>query len=236
VDALSGVAAIHDGAIARIELARPEVRNALDVEALEELKHALEAAHRSEDCSVVLLSGTGAGFCSGDDLRDDALFGDPRERRVALLRRLHNEILVALTTAPKPSVAAVQGYAVGFGMDLALACDHRVLTADAKLLDGRIAKGIPAATGVTWLLPALVGQAQAAAVLLGGRVLGIAELRGLGLADEVVPDAEVLPEAADRFARAVAEHGALRARTRQALWRSRELDLRDGVSDGADLA
>jgi 2-(1,2-epoxy-1,2-dihydrophenyl)acetyl-CoA isomerase len=224
------------GVIARIRLDRPEVRNAMNVAALETLKDSLADAHADDGCAAVLLSGAGPSFCSGDDLRDEELFGEPRERRVALLRRLHNEILVALLTGPKPSVAAVQGYAVGFGMDLALACDHRVLSADAQLLDGRVAKGIPAATGVTWLLPALVGHAEAAAVLLGRRVLDVARLERLGLADEVVPDAEALPEAAEQFALAVAEHAPLRARTRQALWRSRQLDLREGVAEGADLA
>jgi enoyl-CoA hydratase/carnithine racemase len=151
---------------AEITLDRPDVMNAYTEDTLVELNHAVEDALDDDGVYVILLTGAGRGFCTGRDLNagtesDHLLSESERLGRVGMVMR-------QLYLGEKPSVAAVNGPAVGGGMELALACDFRVVSEDAFFRDGHVKTGFTPATGGAWILPRLVGEARAKrATLLG---------------------------------------------------------------------
>lgn len=175
-----------------VTLNRPEVRNAIDQQTVDEL-HAvcdrLETAPK-----LLILSGSGGTFASGADIaqllergRDDALKG------------INTHIFSRIAALPMPVIAAVDGYALGGGAELAYAADFRLASTTAKFGNPEAGLGIIAAAGATWRLPALVGEPLSRQVLLAGRILDANEALAAGLVVSVhEPDA--LLGAADELA------------------------------------
>jgi enoyl-CoA hydratase/carnithine racemase len=197
------VPALDDGVLV-LRLARPERRNALDQSTVDALHASLEAAARDDATRAVVLTGEGTAFCAGADL---ARFDKQLDGRSF---RFESHRLTALTElierVEKPVIAAVNGAAVGFGVQLALACDLRVGAASARFLfnEGRLGL-LPTHGGVARLVK-LVGLARARDLLLSSREVGAARAHELGLLTEVAPDVELLERA-----RALAEDALLRA-------------------------
>ncbi len=195
--------ALEDGVLV-LRLARPERRNALDEPMLDALRTSLEAAATDDPTRAVVLTGEGEAFCSGADLTRFERGLDGRAFRFESHR------LTALTELieriEKPVIAAVNGAAVGFGVQLALACDLRVGAASARFLfsEGRLGL-VPTHGGVARLVK-LVGLGRARDLLLSSREVGAARAHELGLLTEVVPDDELLERT-----RALAEDALRRA-------------------------
>ncbi|WP_436348532.1 enoyl-CoA hydratase/isomerase family protein [Natronorubrum sp. FCH18a] len=181
------------GGRAEITLNRPEVMNAYTENTLIELNHAIEDALDDETVYVILLTGNGDGFCTGRDLRagtksDYRLSEGERLGRVASVMR-------HLYAGPKPSVAALNGPAVGGGMEIALACDFRVMSENAFFRDGHVDTGFTPATGGAWLLPRLIGEARAKQTVLLGDDIGPDTAVDWGLALDSVSQTDLLERA-----------------------------------------
>ncbi|MDX9699039.1 MAG: enoyl-CoA hydratase/isomerase family protein [Rhodocyclaceae bacterium] len=187
-----------DQGIAEIRLNRPQRLNAVTQQLYDELNHALSAAEADRDVRVVLLTGEGRAFCVGADLKEHKA-----GTRTAFDRRqyLQGEQIVCkrLLHLDKPVIAAVNGYALGAGAEMAIASDFVLMAESAQIGLPEISIGNFLGGGVTWLLPRLVGLAKARElVFLGERIKGEEAVR-IGLASRVLPDEGFL-DAARAFA------------------------------------
>ena len=202
----------RDG-VGLLELDRPAVLNALNRRVYEALQARLETAAKDGGVRALIVAGRGRAFCAGTDLGE--LAGASRESARAL-GLLENRVCSRLEDFPRPTIAAIHGYALGAGCELALACDLRVAADDAVLGQPEIDMGWLPAAGATFRLPALVGPARARELIFTGRRVPAGEALRLGLVDRVVPAAGLVPEAT-RLAR------ELRARDPEVLRRAREV-------------
>ncbi|MDQ7903740.1 enoyl-CoA hydratase-related protein [Phytohabitans sp. ZYX-F-186] len=191
--------------VATVTLNRPDRFNAFTPEMGAAYNEALGRADRDPDVRAVVVTGAGRGFCGGADLAflaevDEGTAQDVPE---GIRPRLAMEIR-------KPVVAAVNGSAAGVGFALILFADVRFVAAEAKLTTTFSRLGLAAEYGSAWLLPRLVGLGNAADVLLSGRALTGEEAYRIGLAQRVLPAADVLPAALE-YAREIAAYCAPRA-------------------------
>ncbi len=184
----------HDG-IALIRLNRPEKMNAIGALTRRQLSDAVKDAERDDSIRVVVLTGTGRAFCSGADVTEMVQGAGMRtpEDVGRVLRGEYMPILQRLRTMPKPVIAAMNGPAAGIGASFALACDIRIATPEAYLLEAFVNIGLVPDGGVSWLLPRLAGTAVAYEMFFTGKPLQAADAQRLGVINRVVP-AERLEE------------------------------------------
>ncbi|MDQ3276192.1 MAG: enoyl-CoA hydratase-related protein [Actinomycetota bacterium] len=215
---------VEDG-VATLRLDRPKM-NALDVQMQEEIRAAAQEAATRVDVRSVVLYGGERVFAAGADIKEMAAmsYTDMVDRSTAL-----QSSLTAVARIPKPVVAAVTGYALGGGLELALCADVRVCAEDAKVGQPEILLGIIPGAGGTQRLARLVGPSRAKDIVFTGRFVGAAEALSTGLVDKVVPAREVYDVArawAAQFAAGPAY--ALRA-AKEAIDRGLEVDLETGL-------
>ena len=182
------------GNILTITLNRPEVMNALNRQMYGELEDAFRSAHRDPEVRCVILTAAGRAFCSGDDVRQ-IMLGEQRDESTARLRDVRprpTPAAMAVLECDKPVIAAINGPAVGWGMDLALLCDIRIASQAAKFGELFIKRGLVADLGGLWRLPRVVGPSKAAELLFTGDVIDAAEAERIGLVSRVVPAGELL--------------------------------------------
>lgn len=171
-----------DAGVATVRLDRPDVRNAMDERLLTEFVTALERAESDGDVYAVVVTGAGEAFCAGADLGAVRDWRDAdRESFEADLERFQ-AVVERLRSMGTPSVAAVNGPAVGAGCDVALACDTRIVAPEAQFSEGFVNVGLLSGDGGAWLLPRLVGEAKAKEYLLTGKAMSASEAVDLGLA------------------------------------------------------
>jgi enoyl-CoA hydratase/carnithine racemase len=198
-----------EGPVTIVTIDRPERRNAVDVETAAALREAFDAFEGDESAQVAVLTGAGGHFCAGFDLKAFAERGvsyDPLgEGPMGPTRRLLS----------KPVLAAIEGYAVAGGMELALWCDLRIVAESATFGIFCRRWGVPLIDGGTVRLPRIVGQGRALDLILTGRPVGAAEALAIGLANRVVPDGGARAEA-ERLAAEVARFPSLCMRTDRA--------------------
>jgi 2-(1,2-epoxy-1,2-dihydrophenyl)acetyl-CoA isomerase len=182
-----------DNAIATITLNRPDAMNSLDIATKELLRDIVQQVAADESVRCVVLTGTGRGFCVGQDLKEhiELLRSGSSDELFTTVERHYNPIVTALATMPKPVIAAVNGVAAGAGASLALACDMRVLADTAGFNFAFAGVALAADTGASYHLPRLVGQAKALELLYFPSTVPAAESEALGLANQVVPAAEL---------------------------------------------
>jgi enoyl-CoA hydratase len=170
-----------EGSVAIVTIARPEVRNAVDPETAAELREAFLGFERDQDLSVAVLTGAGGNFCAGYDLK--AVAAGRGSRSPAEGEGPMGPTHLLLT---KPVIAAVEGYAVAGGIELALWCDLRVAAAGAVFGVFNRRWGVPLIDGGTIRLPRLVGHGRALDLILTGRPVDAEEALRMGLADRLV--------------------------------------------------
>jgi len=184
------------GGIATITLNRPERLNAITLAMLASLSAALREADLDREVRVVVLTGAGRGFCAGLDLKDTAagtgIGGDGANLALARFD-LAGSPPVVLHTTDKPVICALNGAAAGYGLDLALGCDIRIASSQAKLAAVFTKRGILPESGGSWLLPRLIGWAKAAEVAFRGMTLSAGEALEMGLVNRVVEPDELVP-------------------------------------------
>jgi len=199
----------RDGPVLVLTLNRPERLNAISFPMLEQLSEALLAADRDPEVRAIVVTGAGKGFCAGLDLKDVAAgtgvgAGNPGAGRFDL----RNSPPLVLYQTDKPTLCALNGAAAGYGMDLALLCDIRVASENAKLAAVFTKRSVLPESGGTWLLPRLVGWEKACEIAFRGRVVPAQEALELGLVSRVVP-AELCLKETLALAREIAENAPL---------------------------
>ena len=193
------------GPVRVLTIDRPSRRNAMSTATAEELEQALRAAADDESVRAVVLTGTGGHFSAGGDA-DSILAhvaGDDPEL-LALMRAFHR-LVVEIWESRLPVVAAVSGVAYGGGINLALACDLVVMSADARLCQVFVRRGVVPDVGGAWLLPRLVGMQRAKELMLLAPEVDARHAERLGLANAVEPDAGAALEKAVVLAGQLAE-------------------------------
>lgn len=191
----------ENGAVAELRLYRPEARNALSRDLLSEARQALAPLAASEDVRVIIISGEGKAFCAGMDLK--ALLKDPPAMGELLM--LISLLLREIRRAPKPTIACVQGAAVGGGCGLMSVCDFAFSHAEARIGYPEVDLGVCPAVVAPWLVRKL-GSGRARQVLLAGGTMAGQRALELGLITHLV-DRESLESEALQFAAALAKGG-----------------------------
>ena len=184
-----------DSAIATITLNAPQRMNTISGPMLKQLTDALVRANEDRDVRVVILTGTGRAFCAGLNLEaqskgtDNLSVGSGATPTNIDLRNTPPPVLHAMD---KPVIAALNGSAAGYGLDLALGADIRVMAQSAKLAASYARRGVLPESGGTWYLPRMLGWAKAAELIFTGRTLSAPQSLEIGLVNKVVPDSDVM--------------------------------------------
>lgn len=192
-DPVDGLRVEHDGGVLRVRFDRPQRRNALTDDIVLALVDVVDAAGSDESVRVVHLSGEGEHFCSGFDLGlRGAVDHKPRAGSTQRQMRWHvNRLIPSMLECQTPIVTTVRGWAIGLGMDIALASDFVVAAADARFWAPFVGAGFTPDSGASWLLPRLVGVARAKDMLLLGRKVDGATAAAWGLIHEAVAGDEL---------------------------------------------
>ena len=200
------------GFVRRIILNRPEVMNAITGRMLGELNEALKAADDDPAVRVVILTGAGRAFCAGLDLKQAAAGEGIGGAGLATAGARHHSTreicTVTLQRMDKPVIGAINGPAAGYGLDLALGCDIRLMSDKAVLMPGFARIGVIPESGGTWYLPRLLGWAKACEVAMMGDTLDAHQSASYGLVNKAVPAAEFEAET-DRWADRIASNAPL---------------------------
>ena len=189
-----------DGAIATVTLNAPQRMNTISGPMLKQLTEALVHANQDPAVRVVILTGTGRAFCAGLNLEaqakgtDNLSVGSGATPTNIDLRNTPPPVLHAMD---KPVIAALNGSAAGYGLDLALGADIRVMAQSAKLAASYAKRGVLPESGGTWYLPRMLGWAGAAELIFTARTLSADQSLEIGLVNKVVADADVMGEARD---------------------------------------
>ncbi len=208
---------IDDG-IATIKFNRPQAMNAGTGNTYQELEHAFRAAADDDDVRVIILTGEGRAFSAGDDVKQTFL-AKPDNSEEARSRRLlgqlqslrthgKNSLDPSIIECPKPTIASVNGAAIGYGCDLALMCDIRIAGDEAKMGEFFVRRGLTPTIGALMILPRIIGLARAYELVLSGRLVESEELGVIGMVNRVVPQAELGAETL-KLAREIASQGPL---------------------------
>jgi enoyl-CoA hydratase len=220
--------------IALVTLNRPTARNAINADMRRELTEAVEAAAADPAVRALIIRGAGEkAFCAGADIKE---FAPPSSLVDAREERTGPKWTDAIASCPKPTVAAVHGYCLGGGLEIALACDIRVATDDAVFGLPEVRRAIVPGAGGTQRLPRVVGLGPALRMILTGEHIDAAEALRIGLVGEVVP-AGALDDAVGRLAGAFRRVGPRAvAYAKEAVMRGFELPLSEGLRIEGELS
>jgi enoyl-CoA hydratase/carnithine racemase len=223
----------RDGGVVTVTMNRPERKNAANGRMLAELLEIFEEIERTSGDRVMVLTGAGGSFCSGADLGDpNGPAADTSQPGLVRMRRL-GDVALALHRMTKPAIAAVDGYAVGAGLGLALGCDLVICAESAKLSLIFAKRGLSLDNGTSWLLPRLVGMARAKELALFGDMLSGPEAVAMGLVNKVVA-ADELEAAASEWAHKLAAGPPLAlSMTKTLLHNSWSASMEEAVEDEA---
>lgn len=214
-----------EGQIATLTIDRPEVRNALNLETVNEVHEALRALAANPDAGVLIVTGAGEdAFVSGADINDI------RARTLEDgLAAINSSLFSAVERFPRPTIAAVNGYALGGGCELALACDIRIASERATFGQPELNLGIIPGAGATQRLPRIIGLGRAKHLVLTGETIDARRALEFGLVTAVTPPAELLPRARE-IATRILRLGPLAARlAKLSLNASARVDLDSGL-------
>jgi len=220
--------------IALITLNRPDVLNAMNTPMRAELQEIFTRLRTDDTVKVAVVAGTGErAFCAGADIRE--FLEPPRPTHFRETRR-RLDFRSEMDRCPQPIIAAIRGFALGGGLELALACDIRIAAEDAQLGLTEINLAIIPGGGGTQRLPRLVGRGKALEMILTGMRVPAAEALRIGLVERVVPVAELMP-AAQGLARDIAAKAPIALRyAKEAVVGGLGLPLQDGIRLENDLA
>jgi len=217
--------------VATITLNRPRALNALNAEMIDELLNAVAQAGEDPEVKVLLLTGAGRAFCFGADISEFRQAQEQPGQGSAWTMLLKSQKIIRLLTGMlKPTIAAINGFATGLGLDLALACDLRIAAERAKLGEAFVSMGLVPDGGGSFLLPRLVGFAKAAEMIFTGEAIDPSEAERIGLINRVVPVQELIKsvkELADKLARGPSLAIGL---AKEAMWRNLSQNLDSALS------
>lgn len=197
ISATPVVLTTREAGVLTLTLNRPEVLNGLTDNVLDAIADGCRAAATDDEVRVVVITGAGSGFCSGQDLRAGLENGDTDVR--SHLRDHYVPMIRSIRELEKPVIASVNGVAAGAGMSLALACDFRIAAESATFIQAFVRVGLVPDAGSSYFLPRLVGTAKALEMTMLGETVDSAEALRIGMINKVVADAD-LPKATTEFA------------------------------------
>ena len=225
--------------VAVVRMHRPDRLNAMSIELVSELHAALGAVAEENDTWVVVLTGSGRGFSSGLDLKDQGLLPNIDGLSVGRIAqrsmRHYSRLVPTLRRMPQPVIAAVNGPAYGGGMCLALGADLRFASESAVFNSTGIVNGLTSTElGVSWILPRLIGVARSNDILLTGRIVDAHEALAMGLVSRVLPDDDLLETCLD-VAESMSQFSPYGlAMTKDVLWANLEVASLDAAVELED--
>jgi 2-(1,2-epoxy-1,2-dihydrophenyl)acetyl-CoA isomerase len=228
--AIDGLLIERHGPIVVITLDRPETLNALTKEMTDGIHNECTRMHEDPDVRVVVLTGKGRGFCSGIDLKSYKLIGNPKLRSPHEILDFPQHRIARLRTFSKPTIAAVNGIAVGGGLGLALACDIRIAGDTAKFSAAFGKMGISVQDAVGAFLPQIVGVPKALEMIYTGKIVGAAEACEIGLANESVPADQLMARTMELAEQIAAGPPLAFAMSKQVIYRGLGKSLEDQLA------
>ena len=193
-----------DKYIATITINRPEALNAMNKVVVAELKSAMEECVKNDDVGVVIITGAGEkAFVAGADIKSMQKMSG---REALEFSREGQEMTMVIENSPKPVIAAINGFALGGGCEIALACDMRIASENAKFSQPEVALGIIPGWGGTQRLPRLVGKGRAIELITGGEMIDAKEALRIGLVNHIVPQLELMDKVSS-LANAILKNG-----------------------------
>ncbi len=222
----------RDGGTAVVTVDRPDKMNALNAQVQEELADAFDSISPGEIQAVVITGAGEKAFVAGADV---AGMKDMSALEVREFGRIGTRMTGAIEAAPVPVIAAINGFALGGGAEIALACDMRVAAENARLGFPEVTIGIMPGAGGTQRLPRTVGSGVARELIFTGRVIDAKEAKEIGLVDRVVGEGEAL-DAAKGLARQIADNAPIAVKNAKAAMNvARNTDLASGIEHEGDL-
>ena len=225
-------------AVRTITLNRPKALNSFTSQMHEELAVALDAAAADSSVRCLVLTGAGRAFCAGQDLADPAVAPNPTPRDTPtdvgnVIERFYKPLALRVRAMPVPVIAAVNGVAAGAGASLALGCDLVIATRSASFIQAFAKIGLVPDCGGTWLLPRLVGRANALGLAMTGDKLPAEQAQAMGLIWKCADDASFADEVASTAARLAAMPVKGLVATRAAIDAAMHTDYAHALSDEA---
>jgi enoyl-CoA hydratase/carnithine racemase len=221
---------VKDG-VATLTLNRPDRLNALGGTLRDDLHNAITRSSADPDVRVMIITGSGKGFCAGGDVKAMNEAKEGRRER-PLLEKIapgRDRTLLAMRAAPQPIIAAINGAAAGAGMNLALGCDIRIASTAAKFSQAFVKRGLHPDWGGTYFLPRVVGMARAAEMIFTGEVVDAAEALRLGLVSRVVAPEELLPVVGELARRIAAGPPVAIRLAKHSLYANADRDLKSAL-------
>lgn len=217
--------------IATFTLNRPDRLNALGGSMRDDLLDAVLKAGTDDNVRVIVITGAGRGFCSGGDVKSmnerqqSGNAGAIKEKT----QPIRDRIVLAMRECPKPIIAAINGAAAGAGMNLALACDMRIASTNAKFSQAFVKRGLTPDWAGSWFLPRIVGTAKACELIFTGDSIDAQQAFDLGLLNAVVAP-EALMEEAYKLARKIADGPPITIQlAKRAIYHNEDVDLKAGL-------
>ena len=215
--------------IATIRLNRPEKRNAFTLGMVDEWADRLAHAQSDDQVHVIVVTGTGEGFCSGIDLSWLQDTGrSPLQHKLDLTEHIHR-VPLTLESVDKPVIAALNGPAVGAGLDMALMCDLRLASTTARMSMTYVKVGLVPGDGGCWLLPRLIGLPRALELLLTGDTISAERAEHLGMVNSVHEPADLMAATYDLAARLAAGPQVLTRMIKRTTHQSQRIDFRTSL-------
>lgn len=219
------------GHVGLITINRPEVLNALNVQALRELDNVLDQVESAEDIYVLIITGAGRAFVAGADISEMVNFSAADGKAFS---RRGNNVFLRLTRFPRPIIAAVNGYALGGGCELAMSCDIRIGSEYAKFGMPEVGLGITPGFGGTQRLARIVGMSTATELLLTGRTIDAQEALHIGLINHLYPADKMLDRAIE-LAEVIASKPQVAVRqAKQAIRIGTQMDINSALAFEAE--
>ena len=198
----------RQGHVAIVTIRRPKALNALNREVLADLEAAMDEIERDDELYVAILTGGGRSFVAGADIALMVSFSSYEGKQWGVYG---GELFWKIENMTKPVIAAINGFALGGGCELAMACDIRLASEKAKFGQPEVGLGITPGFGGTQRLPRIVGTGKAMELILMGKTIGAAEAKAIGLVNQVYPAEELLPRALE-MAEAICANAQLAVR------------------------
>lgn len=205
---MTSVKTVRDGNVSILTIEHPETLNALSTQVLKDLDQAMSAAEADNNTYVVLLTGAGRSFVAGADIGEMYEFSSIEGKEFA---KLGNEVFLRIENLNKPVIAVINGFALGGGCELSMACDIRLASERAKFGQPETGLGIIPGFGGTQRLARIVGISKAMELIYTSKIISAAEAKEIGLVDYVYPDEELMDNAME-LARSICANGQIAIR------------------------
>ncbi len=220
--------------IARITINRPDVNNLVNLQMGQEIDDICRQINQDNDIYVVIITGAGDVFCGGSELEKSFHFGKKQPRSDAEIAKQYN-VAFCVASIEKPVIAAINGDALGQGLELALACDIRIASQKARFGFPNVAMGLIPSDGGTQRLPRIIGRGKALEMIFTAEIIGAAEALETGLISKVVASESLIAEV-DALAKSITSKAPISLRyIKEAINKGLDLTMEQGLRLEADL-